>query len=32
MDEVALYDHPLTAEEVRDHYRLGLGAGPARRR
>lgn len=22
MDEVALYDHPLTAEEIRAHYRL----------
>jgi hypothetical protein len=26
MDELALYDHPLTAEEIRDHSRLGAGA------
>jgi hypothetical protein len=30
MDEVALYDHPLTAEEVREHHLLG--AGPPRPR
>jgi hypothetical protein len=23
LDEVALYDHPLSAEEIRCHYRLG---------
>jgi hypothetical protein len=27
MDEVALYDRPLTAEEVRSHYRLASAAG-----
>jgi hypothetical protein len=26
MDEVALYDHPLTIEEIRNHYRLGTGS------
>jgi hypothetical protein len=24
MDEVALYDRPLTAEEIRAHYRLAI--------
>jgi Concanavalin A-like lectin/glucanases superfamily len=29
MDEVALYDHPLAADEIRDHHRLGaLDADP----
>ncbi len=28
MDEVALYDRPLSAEEIREHHRLG--AGPPR--
>jgi hypothetical protein len=30
MDEVAVYDRPLTIEEIRDHHRLG--AGPPRSR
>ncbi len=30
LDEVALYDHALTAEEIRDHQRLGSGAIPPR--
>jgi hypothetical protein len=25
IDEVALYDRPLTAEEIQDHHRLGPG-------
>jgi hypothetical protein len=25
LDEVALYDHPLSPEEVREHHRLGIG-------
>ena len=29
MDEVALYDHPLTPEEIRHHYHLAT-ARPAR--
>lgn len=29
MDEVALYDHPLSAEEIRHHYRLAAGKRPA---
>ena len=24
MDEVALYDHPISAEEVRRHYQLAI--------
>jgi hypothetical protein len=27
MDEAALYDRPLTVEEIRAHYRLGVGLG-----
>jgi hypothetical protein len=28
MDEVALYDRPLSAEEIREHHRLGIGPAP----
>ena len=28
MDEVVLYDRPLTAQEIREHHRLGAGAAP----
>jgi hypothetical protein len=30
MDEVALYDHPLTVEQIRDHHRLGAATSHAR--
>ena len=30
MDEVALYDHPLTVEEIRDHHRLGAATSHAK--
>jgi hypothetical protein len=29
IDELALYDRPLTAEEVRRHYELGAAGGKA---
>ncbi len=28
LDELAIYDHPLTAEEVRSHFRLATPEGP----
>jgi hypothetical protein len=30
LDEVALYDHPLTVEEIRAHHRRGAGRSSAR--
>ncbi len=30
MDEVALYDRPLTIDEIRNHYRHGIVASPAK--
>ncbi|WP_165233569.1 LamG-like jellyroll fold domain-containing protein [Aquisphaera insulae] len=30
LDELAIYDRPLTAEEIREHFRLGNVAGVAR--
>ena len=27
IDEIALYDHPLSAEEIQRHYRLGASGG-----